>query len=214
LESELALKREREETTSSSGNNNNSTSTTTSNSNSNSNTDLSKNEQKEEEEKDKKEESDSSDEEGGRRRKKKPDSKRQKNKETTEKRTKKSNDRGKNNNNDEGEENEFDGWTSDEIVQHWILNPPAVAEEFPDPSKGQTFQGATFGKGVWKYRDRGTNKWIEHDTYTNAVFEYNYRRGIRHFFMLLGGIKWEVSFDHRSQRQEADHNKSFVLHRD
>lgn len=76
----------------------------------------------------------------------------------------------------------FKGYTSDEIVQHWILNIPMTSDTFPDPPKNNNqFLGSHYGSGRWKYRDVGTNNWKDYEEYVNAVLEFNYRRGIRRF---------------------------------
>jgi len=107
-----------------------------------------------------------------------------------------------------------EGTSSDSYVQHWTLNPPAENETFPAVPKGQGFLGSTYGQGKWKYRKPGTQLWALHSTYPNAVYEYNYRRGVRQFKINMGGIDWEVSFDHRSERHVNDHNQKHVIQRD
>jgi hypothetical protein len=89
---------------------------------------------------------------------------------------------------EEKKDENFAGWNSDRIVQYWLLNNPRSSKAFPDsPSdiNPKNFLGSTVGVGRWRFKpkeDAQKQGWKYHDDYVNAIFEYNYRRGVRHFF--------------------------------
>ncbi len=111
----------------------------------------------------------------------------------------------------------FPGWTADQILAYLKKNPPASDETFPEVKNKVPFSGHSYGMGIWKYEEiRDSGKYKPHDNYVNAVFEYNYERGVRHFFMNLPpdeDDKFEISFDHRSQRPVKSPSNRQLLQR-
>ncbi|PRP77386.1 hypothetical protein PROFUN_14392 [Planoprotostelium fungivorum] len=68
------------------------------------------------------------------------------------------------------------------VVQYWIQHPPFTSEAFPmAPKQDKAFSAPHYGSGIWKWRLPGTQNWHIHDTETIAIYEYNYRRGVRAF---------------------------------
>lgn len=109
------------------------------------------------------------------------------------------------------EEPNFNTWTSQRVVQYWIQHPPFTSEAFPMPPKQDTtFSAPHYGTGIWKWRLPGTQNWHQHDTETTAIYEYNYRRGVRAFKVERGEMRQGTKADGNRWHQMGGQSRSSI----